>query len=213
MPAAEWQAIVASLTGEMRGVRSRRWCWLACAACDAGRLRRRRAAPSANELPGCFVFAIGRGPQCFMGATPERLVRLRDGMVSTMCLAGSIARGATEDEDRRLGAALLDSEKDRAEHAVVVRILREMLGELCDELAPIDTPVLLKVSNIQHLLTTMVGHVAGGRSILDLVARLHPTPASGGSPRATALRLIREREQLDRGWYAARWAGSTPGRG
>ncbi|MBV9356505.1 MAG: isochorismate synthase, partial [Chloroflexi bacterium] len=204
LSAAEWKAIVAALTREMRGGRVEkvvlaRECQLTAERPFdlVGALDRLR-----NRFPSCFVFAIGRGRQCFMGATPERLVRLRDGMVSTMCLAGSIARGTTEDEDRRLGEALLNSEKDRAEHAVVVRTLRGMLGELCDDLAPVDTPVLLKVSNIQHLLTTMVGRVAGDRTILDLVERLHPTPASGGAPRETALRLIRERERMDRGWYA-----------
>ncbi len=214
MSAVEWKAIIAALTREMRAGRVEkvvlaRLCQLTAeqpfdlvVALD--RLR--------NRYPSCFVFAIGRGRQCFMGATPERLVRLREGMVSTMCLAGSIARGATEDEDRRLGEALLTSEKDRAEHAVVVRTLRGTLGELCEDLAPVDTPVLLKVSNIQHLLTTMVGRVAGDRTILDLVERLHPTPASGGAPRETALRLIRERERLDRGWYAGP-VGWLDGRG
>ena len=155
-----------------------------------------------DDYPSCFVFAVAREERCFLGATPERLVRLRDGTVTTMCLAGSYPRGASEPEDRRLGEALLADRKERTEHEVVVRALREGLAELCDELAPVSTPVLLKVRNVQHLLTTLVGRVADGRTLLDLVERLHPTPAVGGYPRERALGLIREREGLDRGWYA-----------
>jgi isochorismate synthase len=229
MPAADWKAVVHSLTREMRRGHLEklvlaRECRvrtpsprLLISASPRPRVPPSPAPPVSRspsfdvplalkrlraDYPSCFVFAVARGDHCFLGATPERLVRLRDGIVSTMCLAGSSARGATEEEDRRLGDALLASQKERAEHAVVVRALSEALADLCDEVAPISTPVLLKVRNIQHLLTTVVGRVADGRTILDLVERLHPTPAVGGYPRETALRLIRERERLDRGWYA-----------
>ncbi len=138
LSAAEWKTIVAGLARQMRAGRVEkvvlaRECQLTAEQPFdlVGALDRLR-----SRFPSCFVFAIGRGRQCFMGATPERLVRLRDGMVSTMCLAGSIARGATEDEDRRLGEALLNSQKDRAEHEVVVRTLGGMLGELCNDRRP-----------------------------------------------------------------------------
>ncbi len=156
----------------------------------------------ASDYPSCFVFALARGDATFLGATPERLVRLRDGIVTTMCLAGSVARGATEAEDRRLGDALLASPKDRGEHDVVVRALTVALRDVCESVAPTSTPVLMKVRNVQHLLTTVVGRVDRDRSILDVVERLHPTPAVGGHPRDAALALIRQREGLDRGWYA-----------
>jgi isochorismate synthase len=119
-----------------------------------------------------------------------------------MCLASTIRRGETAEQDRLLGEALLNNPKERAEHDVVVRALRSGLAELCEEVAPIGTPVLLKVRNVQHLLTTIVGRVTEGRDLLDLVERLHPTPAVGGAPRERALALIRSIEQLDRGWYA-----------
>ena len=119
-----------------------------------------------------------------------------------MSLAGSIRRGKTPAEDARLGQTLLDSAKDRAEHAVVVRALGEALGETCDRLQVSDTPSLLKLGHIQHLCTPITGHLANGHTLLDLVERLHPTPAVGGRPREAALRLIRACEGLDRGWYA-----------
>lgn len=165
------------------------------------------------SYPTCRVFAVARGARVFLGATPERLVRLRGGEVRVDCLAGSIRRGATLEEDARLGAALLASAKDRAEHAVVLRSIREALDGLCDEVAASDEPGLLSVRNVHHLYTPVIGRLREGASLLDLVERLHPTPAVGGRPRDGALAYIRIHEGLDRGWYAAPvgWLGRNGG--
>ena len=61
----------------------------------------------------------------------------------------------------------------------------------------------MKLRNVQHLFTPIVGRVDFGCDILDLVARLHPTPVMGGVPREPALEIIRRFEGMDRGWYAA----------
>lgn len=165
-----------------------------------------------REYPGCFVFAVARGERCFLGASPERLVRLEQGMVQVTCLAGSIARGDTVDEDERLGQALLASGKDRAEHGFVVEALQQALLGAGVELEPPGQPQLLKVRNVQHLYTPLRGRARDRQSVLDLVERLHPTPAVGGVPQEVALELIREREPLDRGWYAGP-LGWVDGRG
>ena len=154
------------------------------------------------EYPGCTVFAVDRGQACFLGASPERLVQLREGEVSVSCLAGTTGRGKTSVEDAQLGAELLASLKNRVEHAVVVRILRESVGNLCREVTVPDRPVLMKVRNVQHLYTPLSGHLRPDYTLLDVVQRLHPTPAVGGFPRDVALDLIRHAEGLDRGWYA-----------
>ncbi|HVC81361.1 MAG TPA: isochorismate synthase [Chloroflexota bacterium] len=165
-------------------------------------------------FPDAYLFAVAPGrTECssgepvFLGASPERLVRLAGGILDTSCLAGSIGRGSTAEEDRTLGAHLLASAKDRVEHALVATLLREQLGPLCDTLEIGETPELARLANVQHLHTPVHGTLAarpGGTwpCILDLVARLHPTPAVGGYPRPEALELIRRRERLDRGWYA-----------
>jgi isochorismate synthase len=155
-----------------------------------------------DAYPNAYVFAVARGPRCFLGATPERLVRLRDGAVDASCLAGSAPRGETPEEDARLGAALLASAKDRAEHAVVVRSVGAALEGVCREVRAPDVPRLLRLRNVQHLYTPVEGRVAGPTCVLDLVQHLHPTPAVGGYPRERALRFIHDREGLDRGWYA-----------
>jgi isochorismate synthase len=154
------------------------------------------------SYPGAYVFAAQRGGRCFLGATPERLVSLRDGRMHTMALAGTCRRGATPSEDARLGAALLASAKERHEHAVVVDMLRATLSPFSRRLEIPASPSLLKLKNVQHLMTPVDGHVDARATVLDFVAALHPTPAVGGLPRAEALTFIRESEGLERGWYA-----------
>ena len=150
----------------------------------------------------CTLFALDTGSGCMIGATPERLVRLQGRTVQVDCLAGSTARGDTEHADRRLGEALLHSDKDRREHGLVVRTLREALSSNCLSLQVPDAPRLLRLSEVQHLHTPLQGTLPAGFSILDMVAQLHPTPGVGGVPRPEALDLIREQERLSRGWYA-----------
>lgn len=152
--------------------------------------------------PGCTLFAVARGARCFLGATPECLVRVRGGEVSAMALAGTAPRGRDDEEDRRLGELLLASSKDRIEHAAVVDLLREDLAGACTEVSADYGPDLMKVANVQHLCTPLTAKIRPPLTLLDLVARLHPTPAVGGVPRETALEWIRRHEGLDRGWYA-----------
>jgi salicylate biosynthesis isochorismate synthase len=204
LPPEEWKRTVASVVQEIHAghvqkvVLARQVYLRRCEPFDpAHALARLRRC-----YPGCFVFAVARGMRCFLGASPERLIRLERGAVQVTCLAGSIARGTTPEEDERLGTALLASEKDRAEHAFVVQALCDGLTEAGVELEPPGLPRLLKVHNVQHLFTPLRGRARERQSVLDLVAWLHPSPAVGGVPRDVALELIRERERLDRGWYA-----------
>ncbi len=97
---------------------------------------------------------------------------------------------------------LLHSEKNRQEHEIVASMLKLALADLCSELWVADVPELFQLHNLQHLKTPIIGELLPGRSILDAIAVLHPTPAVGGFPRDAALTEIRNHEQLDRGWYA-----------
>lgn len=155
-----------------------------------------------QSYPGANVFAFQRGKSTFIGATPERLVHAHDGTLHTMALAGSAPRGISEEEDNRLGSELLQSAKNRQEHAIVEASLRKALTPLCSKLWIADTPELLRLKNIQHLQTAIVGELRPEHSLLETLAALHPTPAVGGSPTEEALAFIRQYEGLDRGWYA-----------
>lgn len=155
------------------------------------------------RYPDCHIFAVARGRRVFLGASPERLVRVEGQMVRTTSLAGSIGRGATAELDERQGAALLSSTKDREEHAIVVRALVAGLAELCDDVVAPAEPTLLTMPDVHHLYTPVTARLRADVHILNVVARLHPTPAVGGAPRDDALAFIRAHEGWDRGWYAA----------
>ena len=161
----------------------------------------------------CTIFAFARGESCFLGATPERLVSLDGEIIRATCLAGSTSRGVTENEDRARGDALLSDAKERHEHDLVVRALRDALNPLVSSLNVAGAPTLLRMSNVQHLFTSVEGVMRREGRILDLVELLHPTPAAGGLPREAALSLIRSYEPFDRGWYAGPvgWVGRDGG--
>ncbi len=162
--------------------------------------------------PDCYAFAapeveLARGERHAMGflvgATPELLVSRSDRDVRATPLAGSAPRFGDPDDDRASADALFDSTKDREEHQVVVDAVAAALGHVCDELRYPKEPELLGTANVWHLATPFVGRTGGGvASALDLVARLHPTPAVCGSPREKARAALAELEPIDRGRYA-----------
>lgn len=156
-----------------------------------------------SEQHESFVFALEADGDCFVGASPERLVKKAGNEVFSTCLAGSIARGQSFEEDENLGADLLTDQKNLDEHQFVVEMIKNAMTEVCDEVMLPSAPALLKNKHIQHLYTPVVGYAREGTSILQLVDLLHPTPALGGFPKEKAVEVIREKEELDRGMYAA----------
>lgn len=150
-----------------------------------------------------FVFAFESNGDCFIGASPERLVKKSGENIFTTCLAGSILRGQTETDDRILGETLLKDPKNIIEHQYVVRMIKEAMEEVCEEVILPKETSLLKMRDIQHLYTPVVGKANEDTSLLLLVDRLHPTPALGGLPKEKAVEKIREVEELDRGFYGA----------
>ncbi len=170
---------------------------------DARTLTRRLA----ERFPDCFTFAVDG----LVGATPELLVRLRDGRVDSLVLAGTASRGQTAAADAALGTALLDSGKDRDEHEHAVTSVLDALATRVPRL-DVEGPWLLRLANVQHLATSVSGTLRGGESVLDLAAALHPTAAVCGTPTAQAHALIRELEGMDRGRYTGP-VGWVDGRG
>jgi salicylate biosynthesis isochorismate synthase/menaquinone-specific isochorismate synthase len=155
-----------------------------------------------EEFGSCYVFAVGRGDGAFVAASPELLVRREGQRASTVALAGSIGRSADPAVDDHLGERLLQSEKDREENAIVARRIARALRPLAVWVTAAPEPVLVRVANIQHLGTPIRAQLASPVSAIELAGVLHPTPAVGGEPRATAAALIPALEGFDRGWYA-----------
>jgi isochorismate synthase len=148
-----------------------------------------------------FVFAVGRGDATFVGATPELLVRREGQRATTVALAGSTRRSADPAVDDHLGEALLRSEKDREENAIVARRIARALRPHSVWVAAAPDPVVVRVANIQHLARPIRAQLATPLGAIELAAALHPTPAVGAEP-SGALALIPALEGLDRGWYA-----------
>ncbi|MQY08990.1 isochorismate synthase [Actinomadura macrotermitis] len=161
---------------------------------DARVLLQRLAA----RFPGCYTFSVAG----LVGATPELLIRRSGGRIDSLVLAGTTARGADTADDAARAARLMASAKDRQEHAYAAEMVRDALAPLCAELTVPAEPRLLALSNVMHLASAVHGRLDGDRSVLDVLAALHPTPAVCGTPTATAMDLIRELEGMDRGRYA-----------
>jgi menaquinone-specific isochorismate synthase len=155
-----------------------------------------------QRFPDCyaFSFANGRG-QSFIGASPERLLRVEQGTLLTEALAGSAPRGLSASEDAALGGALLADEKELREHRHVIASIDRRLAPLGLQLMHAARPGLKRLANVQHLHTPVSAALPAGVRLLDVLARLHPTPAVGGSPRAAACAHIRELEGFSRGLY------------
>lgn len=141
-------------------------------------------------------------PRILIGASPELLVRRQGLQVCANPLAGSAARSADPEEDRRRGEALLQSAKDLHEHAVVVNAVAAGLRPYCRSLDVPAQPVLLSTETMWHLSTEITGELADeATTSLMLAAALHPTPAVCGFPSLRAKDLIRQIEPFERGFY------------
>lgn len=156
-----------------------------------------------HSQPNSYIFAFEHQNDCFIGATPERLVRVEGEKVLSTCLAGTAPRGKTEEEDEKIADHLFNDHKNREEHHYVVQMIKKSIDKYCAEIDIPAQPVVYPLKNLQHLYTPVKATMKKGYSIFDFVKELHPTPALGGEPRQTSLKFIRENELLDRGWYGS----------
>jgi len=164
-----------------------------------------------EEFPSCFVFCVGRGEAALIAASPELLVRREGHRVSTLALAGSTRRSADPAVDAHLGEQLLRDQSYREEHAIVARRIERTLRPHAIWVAAAPEPELVRIANIQHLATPIRAQLAAPMEALELAGLMHPTPAVGGEPLASAAPLIPTLEGLDRGWYAGPvgWTDAT----
>lgn len=146
----------------------------------------------------CTIFAIGDGDRSFIGATPERLVSLHDGIAEADALAGTawLATAGLSPPAR------LDNDKNAREQGFVVDGVRDALARLCTGVEAAPTPEVLHLRQVSHLRTRLRGTPKAGVSLFDLAAALHPTPAVGGSPGPEALAWLRDHEEQRAGWYS-----------
>ena len=162
---------------------------------------RRLMAKLAENYSKTWVFSVDN----LIGATPELLVRLTKGLVTSRVLAGTIRRSGDDERDLALAASLARSSKDLEEHDYAVRSVSDALNPFCSSMNVNESPFVLHLANVMHLATDVNGVLAdslSSRDSLHLVQALHPTAAVCGTPTATANDLISEIEGLNRGRYA-----------
>lgn len=165
-----------------------------------------RVLRTVNPSPYMYYFELqddmGR-EFAVVGASPESLAAVRDGQVSTFPIAGSRARGATPEEDKRLEEELLADPKERAEHVMLVDLARNDLGKVC---VPASVEVLEfmqvnRYSHIMHICSTVVGQLEPAYGAIDVFAATFPAGTLSGAPKTRAIALIDEVEPARRAFY------------
>ena len=155
----------------------------------------------ADEYPSTWTFAVAG----LVGATPELLLRLSRGMVTSRVLAGTIPKTGDDAKDLALAASLARSSKDLEEHEYAVRSVAEALEPFCSSTNVPESPFVLHLANVMHLATDVTGALIETKQRVDafsLLKSLHPSAAVCGTPRNIAFDIIDEIEGMNRGRYA-----------
>jgi len=155
----------------------------------------------AANYPATWVFSVDG----LIGATPELLLRLSRGMVTSRVLAGTIPKTGDDARDLALAGSLARSSKDLEEHEYAVRSVAEALEPFCSSTNVPDAPFVLHLANVMHLATDVTGALLESTHHVDafaLIKSLHPSAAVCGTPRNLAFDVIDEIEGMNRGRYA-----------
>ena len=134
------------------------------------------------------------------GSSPELLVAVHGRSVHSRVLAGSAPVTGRPDADTSAARDLLESGKNRAEHAYAARSVAERLAQVAEVQA--SEPEVIRLPTIMHLATAVTGTLTTDMSALELAGLVHPSAAVCGTPTERAAELIAELEGLDRGRYA-----------
>jgi anthranilate synthase component 1 len=160
-----------------------------------------------NPSPYMYLFQVpdGDGGTAFsiVGSSPEALVTVNDGWATTHPIAGTRWRGDTEEEDQLLEKELLSDDKERAEHLMLVDLGRNDLGRVCvpGTVRVEDYSHIERYSHVMHLVSTVSGLLAEGKTALDAVTACFPAGTLSGAPKVRAMELIEEVEKTRRGLY------------
>lgn len=160
-----------------------------------------RMLRAANPSPYLYFF---QAPDyCIAGASPEMLVRVEDGVVTNKPIAGTSPRGRGEAEDRRLEQALLEDEKERAEHTMLVDLGRNDVGRVC-ECGTVEVRDFMHVeraSKVMHLVSEVRGKLRSDKTPADALLSVLPAGTLSGAPKLRAMQIIDGIETVKRGVY------------
>jgi anthranilate synthase component 1 len=142
-------------------------------------------------------------PLAVVGSSPEALVTVRDGHVTMHPIAGTRPRGTSEEDDLLLAKDLLADLKERSEHVMLVDLGRNDLGRVCSpgSVRVVDFFTIERYSHVMHIVSTVTGSLAAGRTAFDALTACFPAGTLSGAPKPMAMRIIDELEPVRRGIY------------
>ncbi len=161
-----------------------------------------RALRHVNPSP--YMYFLRMDDVSVVGSSPEMLLRVEGSDVETHPIAGTRARGGSDDEDRRLARELEGDEKERAEHVMLVDLGRNDLGRVC-AYGTVEVPRFMDVerySHVMHLVSRVTGRLEDGLDRLDALAACFPAGTVSGAPKIRAMEIIARLEGRRRGLYA-----------
>ncbi|HEV2281964.1 MAG TPA: anthranilate synthase component I [bacterium] len=161
-----------------------------------------RAVRAINPSP--FMFYLGGDDATLVGASPELLVRLEGDLIQMRPIAGTRRRGLDEAEDRQLEQEMLGSEKERAEHVMLVDLTRNDVGRVA-RYGTVRVPELMTVerySHVMHIVSLVEGRLREGLDAFDVLRAVFPHGTVSGAPKVRAMEILDELEPTTRGPYA-----------
>ncbi|MFF8590066.1 anthranilate synthase component I [Streptomyces sp. NPDC015220] len=174
--------------------------------CTASALDVYRVLRATNPSPYMYLFRFPSGDSDafdVVGSSPEALVKVEDGRAMVHPIAGTRPRGATPQQDQALAEELLADPKERAEHLMLVDLGRNDLGRVCEpgSVEVVDFMSVERYSHVMHIVSTVTGRVAPGRTAFDVLTACFPAGTLSGAPKPRAMRIIDELEPSRRGLY------------
>jgi anthranilate synthase component 1 len=153
--------------------------------------------------PSPYMYFLSLGDAQVIGSSPEMLIRVENGKVETRPIAGTRARGATEEEDGSIERELLADEKEKAEHLMLVDLARNDVGRICTpgSVRVSEFMVVEKYSHVMHICSTVSGTLKDDSSPIDALYACFPAGTLTGAPKIRAMEIISEMEPERRGVY------------
>jgi anthranilate synthase component 1 len=154
--------------------------------------------------PSPFMFYVRTPSVTLVGSSPEIMVRVVKGEVTTRPLAGTRRRGLSEEEDRRLAEDLLADPKERAEHVMLVDLGRNDVGRVARyrSVKLSDVMTIERYSHVMHITSNVSGQLTPGKTAFDALQACLPAGTVSGAPKVRAMQIIDELEPHRRGPYA-----------
>lgn len=147
--------------------------------------------------PSPYMIYVDMGDGEIAGSSPETLVKLTAGRVTTFPIAGTRPRGKTEEEDRALEEGLLADEKEIAEHNMLVDLGRNDIGKVCKfgTVTVRDYKKIYRFSHVMHITSAVTGEIREGKDALDALSATLPAGTLSGAPKRRAMEIIAELEE------------------